>query len=133
MKQYLIVTPDIYELPIAVHDTVKEISATYGIPLQSVYTAIHNHSVNRKINARIEEVEVGFYLGDHCALSTNSAQNTTTLRPNKTNKKTKFRQKRTTIKVTLPIATADKVIALANSRNKSVSSTIRMMIEGCVF
>lgn len=125
MKQYLIVTNDIYELPIAVHDSVKEISVTYGIPLFSVYTAIRNNSVNRKLNARIEVVELG-------AHSTNSAQNKSTIRPNKTNKKAKFRQKRTSLKVTLPIATADKIISLANSKNRSVSSTIRMLIEGTI-
>lgn len=125
MKQYLIITNDIYELPIAVHDTVKEISVTYGIPLYSVYTAIRNNSVNRKINARIEAVELG-------AHSTNSAQNKLHLSINKTNKKAKFRQKRTTLEVTLPIATADKIITLANAKNRSVSSTIRMLIEGVI-
>lgn len=125
MKQYLIVTNDIYELPIAVHDSVKEISVTYGIPLYTVYTAIRNYSVIRKINARIEVVETG-------AHSTNSAQNKSHLPINNTNKKTKFRQKRTTLEVTLPISTADKIISLANVLNRSVSSTIRMLLEGII-
>lgn len=131
MKQYLIVTPDIYELPLAIHDSVKEVSVIYGIPLQSVYTAIHNHSVNRKINARIEEVEVGFYLGDHCALTTNSAQKKSPLVVNKTNKRNRLTAKRR-LSLMLNKATFQKVERLALDNKISLSCCINRLIEGAI-
>lgn len=131
MKQYLIVTPDIYELPLAVHDTVKEISVTYGIPLQTVYTTIREHSVNRKINARIEEIEVGFYLGDTMCATTNSAQKKSPLVVNKTNKRNRLTAKRR-LSLMLNKATFQKVERLALDNKISLSCCINRLIEGAI-
>lgn len=134
MKQYLIVTPDIYELPLAVHNSVKEISTTYGIPLQTVYTAIRDNSVNRKINARIEEVEVGFYLGDTMCATTNSAQKKSTLvvnKSNKTNRRNRLTTKRR-LSLTLNKKTYEKIEALASTNHISISCCINRLVEGAI-
>ena len=58
MKLYMAVTPDEYELPIAVCKDIHELAKVFGIKPQSVSEAVSRNTDGRKRGAKFIRIEV---------------------------------------------------------------------------
>lgn len=59
MKLYLAVTPDKYELPLAVCDTAEELAKLFGLRKNVVQSAISKNLSGRNKGRKFIKVEVG--------------------------------------------------------------------------
>lgn len=58
MKLYMAVTPDEYELPIAVCKDIHELAKVFGIKPQSVSEAISKNRPGKKTGAKFIRIEI---------------------------------------------------------------------------
>lgn len=58
MNLYLAVTPDKYELPIAVRDNPTDLGNIFGVTRTTVSTSIHKNSPGKRSGVKFIRVEV---------------------------------------------------------------------------
>lgn len=57
MKLYMGVTPDKYELPLCVADTVTELARMYRMTPSAIYTNIYNHQDGTRNGVKFLKIE----------------------------------------------------------------------------